>query len=317
MFVQHVLDPDRILARIGNPAVQDPVLLKSFCAWMREQRGTSDRTLYNYSIPIRALIRRVGESPERLDAHCLRQFVMERGQMSGWAAAKTCTTALRMFVRFLIAEGRCPASLLGAIPVLAHWRLTALPGYLSAEEVGRIIASCDLSLPVGIRDRAILLLLARLGLRAGDIVQLGLQDIDWQDAWIQVSGKSRCQTRLPLSQEVGQAIVAYLETSRPQTPTDALFVCCRAPFRALGSHCVVSRIVSRAMTRAAVKRPGRGAAHLLRHSVASSMLLQDASLQDISVLLRHRSIETTQIYAKIDITALRQIAQPWPGVSSC
>ena len=163
-----------------------------------------------------------------------------------------------------------------------------------------------------------MLLLARLGLRAGDIVQLRLSDIDWKGAWILVCGKGRRDTRLPLSQEVGQALVMYLQESRPRTDVEAFFVRSRAPFRAFRSHAAVSVIVGRAFARAAVTRPSRGAAHLLRHSVAVSMLRHGASLQDIAGLLRHRSIETTQIYAKVDVTALRQIAQPWPAeVPSC
>ena len=167
------------------------------------------------------------------------------------------------------------------------------------------------------RDRAILLLLARLGLRAGDIVQLRLRDIDWKGAWIHVCGKGRRDTRLPLTHEVGQALVTYLKEGRPRTATDVVFVRCRAPFRAFRSHCAVSVIVDRALARARVTRPSRGAAHLLRHSVATSMLRHGASLQDVAALLRHRSIATTQIYAKVDVTALRTIAQPWPEVPPC
>jgi site-specific recombinase XerD len=222
-----------------------------------------------------------------------------------------------MFVRFMVAEGRCAAGLEGAIPTLAHWRLAALPRYLQPEEVERLIASCDPGSPVGRRDRAILLLLARLGLRAGDIVHLCLNDIDWKEACIHVCGKGRRHAQLPLTQEIGEAIVAYLQNGRPPTKADTLFVRCRAPFRALGSHSAVSVIVDRALKRAKVVRPSRGAAHLLRHSVATSMLRQGASLQDIAAILRHRSVETTQIYAKVDIAALRQIAQPWPEVQPC
>jgi site-specific recombinase XerD len=284
---------------------------------MHAQRGTHDRTLYNYSLPIRALIRQCSEDPSKLSARSLRQFVLRHSRHAGWATAKRCTTALRMFLRFLIAQGRCRADLLGAIPVLAHWRLASLPRYLSPDEVERIIDSCNTHSPVGKRDRAILLLLARLGLRAGDIVQLRLGDLDWKGASIQVSGKGRRQTRLPLSQEVGQAIVAYLQAARPPTQTDAVFLRSRAPFRAFASHCTVSMLVAHAMRRAGVKRPSRGAAHLLRHSVASSLLRHGASLQEISALLRHQCLETTQIYAKIDVTALKQIAQPWPEVRLC
>lgn len=317
LFVKHVQSLDGHASATSDPAIPKSPLLEAFCAWMRSQRGTSDQTLANYSRPIGKVIKRFGGNPRKLTAHCLRQFVLHQSQTAGWAAAKTCTTALRMFLRFLIAEGWCHAGLLGAIPVLPHWRLASLPHYLPPKDVEQLIASCDRSSAVGRRDRAVLLLLARLGLRAGDIVQLRLQDIDWQGSWIHVSGKNRRQARLPLSQEVGQAIVVYLQKGRPQTHTDALFVCSRAPFRALGSHCAVSALVDRAIRRTGIKRPSRGAAHLLRHSLATSMLRQGASLQDIAVLLRHQSVETTQIYAKVDVAGLRQIAQPWPGVPSC
>lgn len=317
LFLRHSQGLDTTVIRLSSPADSPPVLLQSFCQWMREHRGTSEPTLYNYGLPIRELIRRLGEDPTKLDAQRLRKFVLNQSRHMGWGAAKRCTTALRMFLRFLIAEGRCRAGLLGAIPALAHWRLSSLPRYLPPEAVERVIDSCDVSSLVGKRDRAILLLLARLGLRAGDIVQMRLQDIDWKGAWVHVSGKSRLQTRLPLTQEVGDAIVSYVQKGRPRSHTDTLFLRARAPFRGFRAHPAVSVIVARAFRRAEIKRPGRGAAHLLRHSVASSMLRQGASLQELSALLRHRSIETTQIYAKIDVTALHQIAQPWPEVWSC
>jgi site-specific recombinase XerD len=317
VFLTYLRDTRLIAQCAVKPPDHDPVLLSAFCQWMHQERGACHATLYNYSIHIRKLLREFGEEPSRFDARRLRAFVLEKSRVSGWAAAKTCTTGLRMFVRFLIAEGHCAVGLEAAIPTLAHWRLAALPRYLQPEEVERLIASCDRASPVGRRDRAILLLLARLGLRAGDIVNFRLSDIDWKGAGIHVCGKGRRHTRLPLTQEVGQAIVAYLQDSRPRTNADMLFVRCRAPFRAFGSHCAVSDIVDRALRRAGVARPSRGAAHLLRHSVATSMLRQGASLQDIAAILRHRSVETTQIYAKVDIAALRQIAQPWPEVQPC
>jgi site-specific recombinase XerD len=316
LFVRHLQGIAEPAIRDRASAAEQPELLKAFAVWMRQRRGISDRGLYNYSLPIRQLLEGIGEDPRKLDACSLRQFVLRQSEGGRWVARR-CRTALRMFLRFLIEEGRCRASLLGAIPVVPHWRLTSLPRYLPAEDVERLIASCDVSSPVGKRDRAILLLLARLGLRAGDVVQMRLPDIDWKNAWLHVSGKNRRQARLPLTQEVGRAIAAYLRSARPPAHTDALFLRSRAPFGALGSHCAVSMIVASAFRRTGIKRPGRGAAHLLRHSVASSMLRHGASLQEISLLLRHRSIETTQIYAKVDVKALRQIAQPWPGVQSC
>jgi len=317
LFLRHSQGVDTALIRMPIPPDSKPPLLNSFGQWMREHRGTSELTIYNYGLPIQELIHRYGDDPGKLDAKRLRNFVLTQARHVGWATAKRCTTALRMFLRFLIAEGRCRAGLLAAIPALAHWRLSSLPRYLPPEAVERVIKSCDMSSPVGKRDRAILLLLARLGLRAGDIVQMRLKDLDWKEAWIHVSGKGRRETRLPLTQEVGDAIVSYVQKSRPRSLHDTLFLRSRAPFRGFRSHAAVSEIVATAIRRAAIKRPGRGAAHLLRHSVASSMLRQGASLQEISTLLRHRSIETTQIYAKIDVTALQQIAQPWPEVWSC
>jgi integrase/recombinase XerD len=316
LFSNDVASFDRPSIRGPHPAPDESHLLRSFFVWMRERRGTSNATLYNYGLPIRCLLHRIHDDPGKLDARLLRQFVLEQSRGGRWLARR-CRTAMRMFLRFLIAEGRCRAGLLGAIPVVAHWRLAPLPRPLPAEDVERLIDSCELSSIAGRRDRAILLLLARLGLRAGDIVAMRLSDIDWRGAWVHVSGKSRRQVRLPLTQEVGRAVAAYVRDGRHRADTDALFLRSRAPYRSFANHCAVSVIVARAMQRSGIERPGRGAAHLLRHSVASSMLRRGASLQEISTLLRHRSIETTQIYAKVDVVSLQQIAQPWPLVLPC
>jgi integrase/recombinase XerD len=318
-FVEYAHSATINVARVcaSDPIPQDPILLTEFCAWMRQQRGTTDQTLYNYSLALRDLLKQIGEDPRRLDARGLRQFVLKRSRESGWAATKQCTTGLRMFVRFLIAEGKCSANLDAAVPAVAHWRLSSLPRYLQADEVERVIESCDSTTSVGKRNRAILLLLARLALRAGDVYKLRLDDIDWKRASILVSGKSKRETRLPLTQEVGEAIADYLQHGRPQSESDAVFLRSRAPFRAFANHCNVSVIVEVAMRRAGVACGSRGASHVLRHSAASSMLRNGASLQDIAAVLRHRSIDTTQIYAKIDVNTLQSVAQPWPMVPSC
>lgn len=317
LFLGHLRNGGVVAVPVAEQRAPEPILLTAFHQWMRQQRGTGDATLYNYKLSIRELLESSGDDPRKFTAQSLRRFVLERSQQWGWAAAKKCTTALRMFLRFLIAEGKCPVGIDASIPQLAHWRLSSLPRYLQPDQVERVLASCDRAIPVGKRDRAILLLLARLGLRAGDIVQLGLRDIDWKDAWIQVSGKGKRQTRLPLTQEIGDAIIDYLQHGRAPSASDRLFIRSRAPFCPLRSHCAVSVIVDRALRRARVTRPSRGAAHLLRHSAATSMLRQGASLQEIATILRHRSIETTQIYAKVNVETLRQIAQPWPEVEPC
>jgi len=317
LFLKFLEGAGQITTSSTEPTVQDPALLTAFRQWMRQQRGTCEPTLYNYSLSIRDLLKRFGEDPGRFEARGLREFVLERSHQCGLSAAKTCTTALRMFLRFLVTQGQCSADLVAAVPVLAHWRLSSLPSYLQQEEVERIVSSCDPNSPVGRRDVAILLLLARLGLRAGDIIQLCLGDLDWEEGMIRVSGKGRREVRLPLTQEVGWAIVTYLRNGRPPTETDVLFVRSRAPYRPFACHSAVSVIVERAMRRAGITCQSRGAAHVLRHSVATSMLRQGASLQDIAALLRHRSIETTQIYAKVDVSDLHQVAQPWPEVRPC
>jgi site-specific recombinase XerD len=206
---------------------------------------------------------------------------------------------VRAFLRYLIADGKCAAGLDACIPALAHWRLSSLPRFLQPEEVERVIAACSPTLEAGLRDRAILLLLARVGLRAGDILRLCLSDLDWKNATLRV------------------ALVAYIKDGRQPINNDTLFIRSRAPFRPFASHCAISVIVAQAMRRAGVRCPSRGAAHVLRHSVASSMLRQGASLQEIAGVLRHRSIATTEIYAKVDVVALGEIAQPWPEVTSC
>jgi integrase/recombinase XerD len=318
LFLRYLCDAGVATDSVAAQTVPvEPVLLTAFLQWMRQQRGTSDRTLNNYSFWIRDLLKNVGDDPQPFNARNLRKFVLERTRQSGWGAAKLCATGVRMFLRFLTAEGHCPAGLAACIPTGAHWRLSPLPQYLQPEDVERIIDSCDRVTPVGRRDYTILLLLARMGFRASDVACLHLEDIDWEQAWIHVSGKGRRQTRLPLTKEVGAAIAAYLLHGRPRCVSDKLFVRARAPFGDLRSQCAVSMIVTRAMHRAKVTCPSRGAAHLLRHSSATSMLRHGASLQEIAVILRHRSIQTTEIYAKVDVAALGAIAQQWPEVQQC
>jgi integrase/recombinase XerD len=312
------------LRRVGivpTPTFVEPVLgsplLVLFCDWMRRQRGASDATLSIYSFELGAVIKKLSEDPSRYDAKNLRQFVLEKSQNSGWASARECICAVRMFLRFLISQGRCPDYLYASIPTFAHWRLSALPFYLQADQVELVIASPDLATSLGRRNRAILLLLARLGLRASDIVQLRLDDLDWKEGLIRVSGKGRRQTVLPLTQEVGDALAAYIKDHRPQADTDAVFVRSSAPYRAFADSTAISILVARAMRRTGINCPKRGAAHILRHSVASAMLRQGVSLQEIAGVLRHRSIATTEIYAKVDVLTLGQIAQPWPEVKAC
>lgn len=318
LLLRHLRKTGVVTTAAPAPAGQTPVLLAAFHQWMRQERGACDATIHNYSIYIQELLSSLGEDPTRYDAQSLRRCVLQISQRNGRGVetAKTATLGVRMFLRFLIATGQCRVGLDRAIPTVAHWHLASLPRHLPAAAIERLIGVCDTTTPIGRRDRAIVLLLTRLALRADDIVQLHLGDIDWEGAWIRICGKGRRQTRLPPTQEVGDAIAAYLLDGRPVTESDRVFIRARAPFLPFSDSGAVSLLVAKAMHHAEISPPTRGAAHLLRHSAASSMLREGASLQDIALLLRHSSIETTQIYAKVDLAALQTLARPWP-ISQC
>ncbi len=298
----------------ADPATDEPALWYAFCDWMRTQRGTMEVTLRTYRLTILALIQTLGDQPAQFNAKALREFVLDRTQQQSIASAKNTVTAVRMMVRFLIATDCCKPGLDQALPTIARWRLTTLPKYLAAEEVERLIGSCKLTTLIGVRDRAVLLLLARLGLRAGDVAALLFEHVDWQNGTVQVAGKNRRAERLPLTQEVGDAILDYLH-QRPALDDPHVFITTRYPFKGV-SFQTVSQIATQAMQRAGVKTPVHGA-HLLRHCAACEMLRQGVSLPTIGALLRHRSIETTATYAKIDTALLGQVARPWPEEASC
>jgi integrase len=183
--------------------------------------------------------------------------------------------------------------------------------------VERVIDSCSLDTAVGLRDRAILLLLARLGLRGGDVVKMRLDDIDWQRATLKVCGKGRREFRLPLPQDVGDAVLSYLRKARPRVRIERVFLCIPAPFRPLQNSGAVSSVVSAGLRRAGVTKPPTRGANLLRHSAATAMLRAGASLQAVSSMLRHRSVDMTMHYAKVDLAMLAEVVQPWPEGVSC
>lgn len=297
------------------PPPAEPALLEAFRHWMRTHRGTTEATLNAYRRPILELLHALGEQPEYFDAKALRTFILERTERQGLGQAKAVVQAVRIFLRFLIAIGRCAPGLEYALPTIAHWRLASLPKYLPAETVEHVLASCNQTTPIGARDRAVLLLLARLGLRAGDVAALQWGDIDWHDGTLRVAGKNRRETRLPLPQEVGEAILYYGEHHRPAIPSASVFLTTSAPLGPLSAK-TVTKIAARALRRAHVESPIYGA-HVFRHSLATTMLRQGVSLPSIGSLLRHASIETTALYAKVDTPLLHAVVRAWPEVPPC
>lgn len=290
-------------------------LWSEFTEWMRAQRGTMNSTLGNYRLPIEALLKYLGTDPHTFTAGRLRHFLLRHMKQSSQEQSKNLATALRMFLRFLISRGDCTAGLDYAIPTVARWRLAALPKYLPGPDVERLIQSCDLASTLGARDHAILLLIARLGLRSADVSSLRFRDLHWSEAALIVSGKNRCEASLPLPQDVGDAILHYLRHARPSISSESVFITTKAPHIPI-SRQVVGRAVRRALRRTGISAPTEGA-HLLRHSAATSLLREGASLSAIGALLRHASIETTTLYAKVDVGLLSEIAMPWPEVSAC
>jgi integrase/recombinase XerD len=297
------------------PPPPAPALLEAFRHWMRAHRGTTEATLTTYRRPILELLHTLGEQPERFAATALRTFVLDRAGRGGIGSAKTLVKAVRMFLRFLIAVGRCSPGLDHALPSLAHWHLASLPRYLPPETVERVLASCDLTTPIGVRDRAVLLLLARLGLRAGDVAALQWRAIDWLDGTLRVTGKNRRAARLPLPQDVGEAILCYGEHHRPDVSSPYIFLTTIAPIHPITSK-TVTKIAARALSRAHVESPIYGA-HVFRHSAATHLLRQGASLPSIGALLRHASVETTAHYAKVDVPLLHTVVRTWPEVPPC
>jgi len=197
------------------------------------------------------------------------------------------------------------------VPTVADWRLSTLPKSLAPEQVARLLKSCDQRTVTGQRDYTILLLLARLGLRAGEVVAMTLEDLDWEAGELTVRDKGGRQDRLPLPHDVGAALATYLRQGRPRCLTRRVFVRMAAPRRGFASSVAICGIMQRALARARLHPPRKGA-HLLRHSLATQMLQRGASLPEIGEVLRHELAQTTEIYAKVDFTALRALAQPWP-----
>lgn len=288
-------------------------LLAAYRSWMSRHRGLKDESLDTYQVTLIPFLNKLGDNPKEYTAENVRSFVLERSRTHSIARAKCIVVAMRSFCRFLEATGRVSPGMVYGIPGFRQSPSSTVPRFLTPDQVDRVIESC--SGEDRLRDRAVILLLARLGLRAGEVARLSIRDIDWNNARITVNGKGRRQAWLPLPQAVGDAILLYLQHGRPSVPASAVFCTVLAPARPL-TRAAVTHIVKSALKRAGVEAPVNGA-HLLRHSAATAMLRQGASLAGVGALLRHRNPATTAHYAKVDFALLREVAQAWPGEMEC
>ncbi len=289
---------------------------QAFAQYLTQERGLAAATLGNYVPVVRQFLR------ERFREGRLRLAALRAGDVTGFVQrhahdhspgrTKGMLTALRAFLRYLCHCGATATDLASCVPAVPTWRYAALPKALRPGQVEQVLAACDRQTARGRRDYAILLLLARLGLRAGEVVALRLEDIDWAAGRLTLRGKGGRWSQFPLPVDVGAALAAYLRQDRPRCASRQVFLRQRAPRVGFANWLAISALVARALARAGIAAPPTGA-HVFRHSLATAMLREGASLAEIGELLRHRSPETTLLYAKVDLGALRGLACPWPG----
>jgi site-specific recombinase XerD len=306
-----LLSRSAIVAVPGGAANQ---LLSSYIQYLQRERCLTAGCVQHYSAIARQFLRwRFGEDQvidiATLKASEVTSFALYASARYSTGTAKLVVTAMRSFLRYMYLQTEMTVDLTGALPAIAGWRLTGLPKALTASQVHRLLRACDRRRHVGRRDYAVLLLLTRLGLRAGEVSALELEDVDWRHAEILVHGKGKRKERLPLPSDVGNALASYLRLSRSRADSRRLFLCVRAPHGPL-NRTAVTALVRYACARADLPIVG---AHRLRHTAATEMLKAGSSLDEIAQVLRHRSCDTTAIYTKVDRNALRALARRWPG----
>ena len=308
----HNVVPARELPRDRSPFAD---ILNRYEKHLRTERGLVNHTILEYHSFVRKfLVCRFRGGPfclKALKASDISDFVLRHSHNMAVRRAQLMTTAFRSFFRFLFQKGELQADLAASVPTVANWRLATVPKFLAPKEVKRVLKACNRGKAIGRRDYAILLLLARLGLRAGEVVALQLEDINWRAGEILIRGKGLLHDRMPLPTDVGEALASYLRRDRPPCQTRRVFVCAKAPRRGFAGPSTLTTIVHRALGRANIHPEFKGA-HLLRHSLATSMLCAGATMGEIAEILRHRTLNTTEIYAKVDFDGLRSLAHPWP-----
>lgn len=310
LFIAYLREMD-VLPPEHRPSLHDiwPELA-AFRCWMREQRGTKGSTLDLYEHIIADLLEKLGTNPASYTVAAIRGFVLERSSSVGRWRTQAIAVATRAYLKYLVATEQCSIGRERAVPTFANRALASTPCFLAETEIARLLDACVAE--ERLRDRAIILLLARLGLRAGEVANLTFEQIDWVSGQIILARKSRREERLPLTQEIGDI---YIDGARPRIAASHVFLTSTAPIRPV-SRTTVKCTVNRALDRAGIKSAHRGA-HILRHSAATAMLRKGVSLAGIGAVLRHRSPSVTALYAKVDIGLLTEIVQPWVGRLPC
>jgi integrase/recombinase XerD len=298
----------------GSPAA---LLLHRYASYLREERGLAGETVCNYQrfvsvfVRERSAVSATGVLAGDPGFQEVRDYLLASVRTLAPTTAQLVATALRSFLRFLFLRGETAADLTAAVPAVRRWYQANVHPYLRPEEVERLLAACDRTSTNGRRDHAILLLLARLGMRACEVAAIEIGDLRWRAGEIVVRGKGQVHQRLPMLPDVGAALALYLRQGRPKGPCPNVFLRNNAPRIGLGAD-AVGLIVQRALGRAELHPPRRGS-HVLRFSLATTMIRRGATMAEIGEVLRHRSPETTEIYAKVDFEALRAVALPWTG----
>jgi integrase/recombinase XerD len=303
-----------VLAESAPPTVPVEVVVGRYRRWLVADRGLAEATVVRYVKLARSFLRqRLGDNGrvDNLTGTDIVAFLLAESGRLSVGSAKGRVAELRSLLKFLYLAGLTPRSLVTVVPPVAGWRDTGIPKAIPAADVQRLMDSCDRTDPVGIRDFAMLMLVARLGLRSVEVARLELDDIDWRAGRITLRGKAGRDEAMPLPVDVGEALAAYLSQARPTTRVRGVFLACKAPMRAIGAG-LVSDVTHRACDRAGLPRVG---AHRLRHTLATQMLHRGASMIEVSQVLRHRDLATTAIYAKVDFDTRRIIALPWPGAA--
>jgi site-specific recombinase XerD len=302
-----------------TPAAKPPqtpleALLGEYRIWLARERGLAAATVLRYENTARRFLRQQAMpggllKPAGLTGADVSAFLLRECARVSAGSAKGRVAELRAVLRFLYLRDLTPLRLGTAVPPVGGWRLAGLPPTMTAGGVQLLLDGCDRSTGVGVRDFAIMMLVARLGLRSVEVARLELRDVDWRAGELVVRGKARRQDRLPLPADVGEALAGYLARGRVPAGARRLFLTCTAPRGPIRAD-LVGDVVERACRRAGLPRVGP---HRLRHALAAELLRRGAGLAAISQVLRHQDLATTALYAKVDLAALRQVAQPWPG----